>query len=262
MRRPRASRWRPVRRAVGTRLLAALSVTLLGTVGAAAVECRNVEYEGNRYTICEADPAAEEIRLFLYDKGGAPYGHFDAIDARLAGAGERLAFAMNAGMYHEDRAPVGHYVEDGRELMRVIPNAGPGNFGMVPNGIFCIGRGRAEVIETGAFLKRKPRCRFATQSGPMLVIDNRLHPRFLPDSTSRYVRNGVGTSAKGDRVVFAISSNAVTFHDFASFFRDYLKTPQALYFDGNVSRLHAPQLGRSDFGRAMGPVVGVVAPAQ
>ncbi len=94
----------------------------------------------------------------------------------------------------------------------------------------------------------------------MLVIDGALHPRFLPDSTSRYVRNGVGTSADGRRVVFAISNRAVTFHEFGRLFRDALKLPQALYFDGNVSRLYAPSLNRSDAGFQLGPIIGVVAP--
>ena len=116
------------------------------------------------------------------------------------------------------------------------------------------------MVETQAFLDAAPDCDFATQSGPMLVIDGELHPRFLPDSTSRYVRNGVGTSADGQRAVFVISRNAVTFHEFGSLFRDVLKMPNALYFDGNISRLYATDLGRSDAGFAMGPVVGVVAP--
>ncbi len=227
---------------------------------AEAVECRNETWEANRYSVCEVDAAQEDLRLFLYDPGGAPYGDFEALKARLAGQGKTLAFAMNAGMYHENRAPVGQYVEEGEELMHLVPNAGPGNFGLLPNGVLCIAGGRADVIETLRFEKSGQSCRFATQSGPMLVIDGKLHPRFLPDSTSRYVRNGVGTSADGSRVVFVISRNAVTFWEFASFFRDGLHLPQALYLDGNVSRLYAPELGRDDWGRQMGPIVAVVAP--
>ncbi|MEL0439012.1 phosphodiester glycosidase family protein [Phycobacter sp. K97] len=225
---------------------------------AAAVECRNDSYDGNRYTICEVDAGREELRLFLRNADGKPYGHFAPIEAALAQDGKSLAFATNAGMYHADRSPVGLYVEDGQQEMRLIPNAGPGNFGLLPNGVFCINDSRADVIETLTFRHRGKTCRDATQSGPMLVIDGALHPRFLPDSTSYYVRNGVGTSADGQRAVFVISRNAVTFHQFGSLFRDHLKLPNALYFDGNISRLHAPQLGRSDAGFAMGPVVGVV----
>lgn len=224
-----------------------------------AQACEDVTWEERSFTICEVT-AAEQVKLFLNDAEAELYGHFRAIDTDLREKGLRLGFAMNAGMYHSDRAPVGHFVEEGKEIMRVIPNAGPGNFGLLPNGVFCIHAQGLSVIETLRFLKETPDCQFATQSGPMLVIDGDLHPRFLEDGTSRYIRNGVGTSNDGSRAVFAISNQPVNFHTFGRFFRDYLKLPQALYFDGNVSRLHAPTLGRSDPGFALGPIVGTVVP--
>lgn len=239
-----------------------IGLAALAAAPAAALDCRDVSHADNRYSICEVDLTTDELRLFLRDDQGEVLGQFSAVDSELEGEGKQLAFAMNAGMYHSDRSPVGHYVEDGTEEMRVIPNAGPGNFGLLPNGVFCIEPGKARVFETLAFQAAKPNCRFATQSGPMLVIDGSLHPRFLPDSTSRYLRNGVGTSADGKRAVFAISKNAVTFHEFGSLFRDVLGTPNALYFDGNISRLYAPQLNRADAGFSMGPIVGVVAPRE
>ena len=94
----------------------------------------------------------------------------------------------------------------------------------------------------------------------MLVIDGALHPRFLPDSTSRHIRNGVGTTADGGHAVFAISDSAVTFHEFGRLFRDGLGLPNALYLDGSVSRLYAPSIGRADAGFALGPILGVVTP--
>jgi uncharacterized protein YigE (DUF2233 family) len=224
-----------------------------------AVECRDLSLDYNRFTICEVD-AAEDLRLFLNGDDGQPLGQFSAVQDSLP-AGQTLQFAMNAGMYHDDRSPVGLFIQDGQQEMRVVPNAGPGNFGLLPNGVFCIRDGRADVIETLRFIKENPTCRDATQSGPMLVIDGALHPRFLPDSTSRYVRNGVGTSADGARVVFAISRNPVTFHEFGTLFKDTLGLPNALYFDGKISRLFAPAHGRNDPGFRMGPIVGVIAPA-
>lgn len=226
-----------------------------------AVECRNLTEGNNRFTICEAS-ASEDIRLFLRDETGAILGGFGRIAQGLARQGLHLQMAMNAGMYHQDRAPVGLYIQDGAQDMRLIPNAGPGNFGLLPNGVFCLRKGRADVIETLAFQANPPACVHATQSGPMLVIDGKLHPRFLRDSTSRYVRNGVGTSADGRRVVFAISRNPVTFHEFGRLFRDTLNLPNALYFDGKVSRLYAPMIGRDDPGFPLGPIVGIVAPAK
>lgn len=243
--------------------LIALALFALKGAPAGAAECRNLTFEGKSYTVCEVDMARDDLRLFMNDESGAPYGFFGTLDEALKARGLRLGFAMNAGMYHEDRSPVGHYIEEGKEARGVISNAGPGNFGMLPNGVLCLRDGRADVIETKRYLKRKPNCRFATQSGPMLVIDGALHPRFLPDSTSRYIRNGVGTSADGQRAVFAISNDIVTFHEFARLYRDVLDLPNALYLDGNISRLRAPNLRRSGAGfTTLGPIIGVVTPAK
>ena len=139
---------------------------------------------------------------------------------------------------------------------------GPGNFGLLPNGVFCIREGAAQVIESRAYAANPPACRYATQSGPMLVIDGALHPRFLVDGTTRYIRNGVGVEADGVTVHFVISDDRVNFHQFGRVFRDLLKTPNALYFDGKISRLYAPSIGRSDFGLALGPIVGVATSLQ
>ncbi|MEP2640853.1 phosphodiester glycosidase family protein [Roseobacter sp.] len=228
---------------------------------AGAVECRTEVVRDTPYTICEVDAHDETLALFLYDDDGAPLGQFSSVNRALAPDNLHLRFAMNAGMYHSDRAPVGLYIQDGHEIMRVIEAPGPGNFGLLPNGVFCLRPGRADVFETARFVAASPACDNATQSGPMLVIDGALHPRFLEDGTSKYIRNGVGTSADGRRVVFVISDQPVNFYDFGLLFRDHLNLPNALYFDGKISRLYAPDLGRSDFGFSLGPIVGVVAPA-
>ncbi|MFK7838466.1 MAG: phosphodiester glycosidase family protein [Sulfitobacter sp.] len=242
---------------------AAALLVLLWVVPASATECRKENYAGNAYTICEVDLTRERLELFLADKDGKTFGHFGTLDSVLAADGHKLGFATNAGMYHDDRSPVGHYLENGVEVQRVIPNAGPGNFGLLPNGVLCLREGRADVFETLTYLDQAPACRSATQSGPMLVIDGALHPRFLVDSTSRYIRNGVGTSSNGTRAVFAISDTTVTFYEFGTLFRDHLGMQNALYFDGNISRLRAPDLGRSGTGfTSLGPIIGVVEDAE
>lgn len=237
-----------------------LAVALgLVLAGPASAECRDMAFEALSFSVCEVT-ADQDLRLFLDDAEGQRFGSFARIDAALNAEGAHLVFAMNAGMYHPDRAPVGLYVEEGERRASLVTREGPGNFGLLPNGVFCFGDGTLAVIESRRFAEEAPACRFATQSGPMLVIDGALHPRFLPDSDSLNLRNGVGVSADGQTAFFVISDQPVTFHRFARFFRDELGVPDALYFDGRISRLYAPELGRDDWGVPMGPVVGLVAP--
>ena len=233
----------------------AIWLGLLG--GHAEAACRDMTFEAASYTVCEVS-AQDDLRLFYAGPDGA-LGSFVAVDEALAAEGVRLDFAMNAGMFHHDLAPVGLYIEHGAQAAALVTQAGPGNFGLLPNGVFCIGEG-FRVIESLTYQAEAPVCRYATQSGPMLVIDGALHPKFLADSDSVYVRNGVGVSADGQRAVFAISNEAVNFHSFARLFRDGLGLPEALYLDGSISRLYAPELQRHDGGFPMGPIVGVVVP--
>ncbi len=241
--------------------LAAL-LTAIPVLATAEPDCRTVAYEDNSYTICTFRADRDDIRLWHSDGDGNLYGGFSAVDEALAAEGKHLVFAMNAGMYHEDRRPVGLYLENGKQGGPLVTREGPGNFGLLPNGVFCIREGAAQVIESRAYAANPPACRYATQSGPMLVIDGALHPRFLVDGTTRYIRNGVGVEADGVTVHFVISDDRVNFHQFGRVFRDLLKTPNALYFDGKISRLYAPSIGRSDFGLALGPIVGVATSLQ
>ena len=239
-----------------TRLLGFLGAVGLATpVGAT---CAPMDFDGTAFTICTFQVGQDDIRLFHSDLAGRPYRHFYNVARDLAESGERLAFAMNAGMYHSDLGPVGLFIEDGRTVTPLVTQEGPGNFGMIPNGVFCLGEDEAQVLETMRYVREYPDCTFATQSGPMLVIDGALHPRFIPGGTSIHIRNGVGVEADRKTVHFAISNVRVNFETFGRLFRDALGTPNALYFDGKVSRLLAPDLGRSDGGFAIGPMVGVV----
>ncbi|KIT15485.1 phosphodiester glycosidase family protein [Jannaschia aquimarina] len=219
----------------------------------AAEPCETAEHKGSTYVICTADLSRHRIDLHLTGPDGSPLYTFAAMEA----AGGAALFAMNAGMYHRDRAPVGLYIEDGHQSAPLVTRAGPGNFGMLPNGLLCIEGARARVIESRAYAADPPDCTHATQSGPMLVIDGDLHPRFIPDSPYTAVRNGVGATPDGERVHFVISEGPVPFHDLATLFRDRLGVRDALYLDGRVSKLHAPVMGRSDRGLPMGPIVAV-----
>lgn len=241
---------------------AALVVLLLAVSsgpGSAAPEpvCRPVTHEDARFVVCTADLRRQTLRLFWKAPDGAPYQSLSRL-VDSAPAGTILA-ATNAGMYDPDLSPVGLFVQDGKQVKAASTRDGEGNFNLKPNGVFYVARGRAGILETGAYLQRHPAAELATQSGPMLVIDGALHPQFSENGPSRKIRNGVGVRDP-HTVLFAISDEPVSFGTFARLFRDTLGCRNALFLDGSISSLYAPDIGRRDVApRPLGPLIAIVA---
>ena len=246
------------------KLFAAVLVLVAAPLSAHAKECRNATFEGASYVVCSFNPSTETLRTFWRDGAGKPYRTFEKLAANLEGKGKSLRFAMNGGMYRDDFQPVGLYIEDGRVLApantttlrrRPIPN-----FYKKPNGVFFVGKGKAGILETSRFLAKKPAARFATQSGPMLVIDGKIHPAFIANSKDQKPRNGVCVAGPTE-VHFAITRSWVNFYDFARFFRDGLKCDNALFLDGGTAPgLYAPRFGRNDMPGhgGYGPIIAVI----
>ncbi|MFN3889054.1 MAG: phosphodiester glycosidase family protein [Beijerinckiaceae bacterium] len=244
-------------RLIACQTVAAIAMAWACAPAFASAACATRTSEERGYLVCSY-PRGADIRTFFADPDGEPFGTFTSLSDALAARGERLVFAMNGGMYHPDYKPVGLYVEGGVQQKSVNQRAGAGNFGMKPNGVFYVLRnGEAGVMETSRFLSRRMNVAYATQSGPMLVIDGKLHPRIREDGTSRKIRNGVAVCGDG-QTRFAISNEPVTFFEFATLFSDTLNCNNALYLDGSISAVYAPAVGRHDRWRPMGPIVGVV----
>ena len=212
--------------------------------------CRVETVEDERYTICSFDPANHRFSVRLRGRNGQPFGKL----AAATDAYPQVVFAMNGGMYHDDLGPVGLYVEEGERSKALQTKKSWGNFGLLPNGVFWTKGGKAHVTETLAFDRLGAKPDFATQSGPMLVIDGKLHPRFLQKSDSLKIRNGVGVSQDG-RVHFALSHGAVNFWTFAKLFQRHLDAPNALFLDGTVSAIRAKGFSRGGFFVRLGPII-------
>jgi uncharacterized protein YigE (DUF2233 family) len=241
-------------------------LTLLGATGIVQAEpCRAESFSQASYVVCGFNPSKDNLRTFWRGTDGRPYRTFDALAADLKAQGKSLRFAMNGGMYRGDLSPVGLYIENGRIMVpanTVTLTGAPGqipNFYKKPNGVFFIGEGKAGLLETERFLAEKPKANFATQSGPMLLINRAIHPAFILNSTDRKPRDGVGLSSRNE-IFFVITKSWVSFYDFARFFRDSLGCSDALFLDGGEAPgLYAPELGRNDSPAhgGYGPIVGV-----
>ncbi|MHC5233770.1 phosphodiester glycosidase family protein [Brucella sp. LJL56] len=228
--------------------------------------CNRETIEGTDYIICDAKADGTGLHLFWKNGDDEPYRNFSKVADAAASRAKTLVFALNAGMYQPDFSPMGLYVEDGRELRpasKTKPARGTGpvpNFYKKPNGIFYLGEKGAGILPTDRFLKQKIKPRLATQSGPMLVIRDRINPIFIVASTDKTRRSGVGI-CDGGAIRFAVSEGAVNFHDFARLFRDHLKCPNALFLDGGGGAgIYVPALQRNDISwhGGYGPIFGLV----
>jgi len=228
-------------------LLSALACLSLSAAGTAAEK---------RFTVVRVDPGQQNLELFLNDDKGRPFKRFDRLAAWLKARDGKLAFAMNAGMYHRDYSSVGLLVIEGKEISPLNRDDGSGNFFLKPNGVFLVSPSGPKVVETSAYAAASKGVRIATQSGPMLVSDNAIHPAFDPKSSSRLIRNGVGVS--GNTIFFVISEKPVSFYEMAVFFRDELHCPNALYLDGVVSGIYSADARRNDRRAALGPILGIL----
>lgn len=211
--------------------------------------CQEQRFEGSGFIVCTPASAAK-LKLFAAGPKEAPKRAFRDLGLDEA----KVAFAMNAGMYDDAGRPIGLAIVEGRQVHKIALRPGGGNFGMKPNGVFLVRRdGRAEIVTSEKF-EPADDIRSATQSGPMLVIDGKLHPAFKPNGDSLYIRNGVGIGPTG-KPLFVISTDPVSFGRMARFFRDRLKTRNALFFDGSVSSLWDPANGRMDVVTELGPII-------
>ncbi len=227
-----------------------------------AVETKEHTFNGKRYLVSTVDLERESLQLFLGDGRGKYFNNFENVERWLVERKRRLAFAMNAGMFHPGFAPVGLFVDHGRTIGKLNLDEGAGNFFLKPNGVFLVTDEGATVIEASQFPvvangRGIENVKVGTQSGPLLVIDGKLHPAFRAESESRLIRNGVGVVSP-QRVVFAITSEPVNFHEFARLFRDSLGCANALFLDGDISSLYTENPKHRVIRFPLGPIIGIV----
>jgi uncharacterized protein YigE (DUF2233 family) len=210
-----------------------------------ASTCTNTDFEGSRFWVCRASGPVEV-------RGG--YRRFADLAQALGGRADDVAFAMNAGMFDDQGKAIGLLVEDGRELKAINRREGGGNFHLMPNGVFFIRRdGSSQIVTSDSYYGGKD-VAFASQSGPMLLIGGKMHPKLTVDGTSRHIRNAVGID-RGAQPIFVISRDPVSFGKLARLFRDRLDVRDALYLDGSVSSLWDPANDRLDAFTDLGPMV-------
>jgi len=176
-------------------------------------------------------------KLEFYNMANSkPILNFENLKKLLYSKNKKIQFACNGGMFLQDFSPQGLFVQDGKLIKKLnTKHSNYGNFYMQPNGVFYITKdGNGFVVKSKDF-KFNKNIKYATQSGPMLLVDGKINSKFNPSSKSLYVRNGVCVLDK--KALFAISKEPINFYNFANFFKK-MGCKDALYLDGYVSKFY------------------------
>lgn len=201
------------------------------------------------------DLNAQNLQLYWKDEQGETLNSIQNLKSFLARKNQTLIFAMNGGMYKQDYTPEGLFILNKETLSPLNTATGYGNFYLKPNGVFYITTDNIPVVCKTTDFKDNGEIKYATQSGPMLIIDGAIHSAFKEGSSNLNIRNGVGI-LPDNKVLFAMSKTEINFYDFARFFQKS-GCKHALYLDGFVSRMYLPEKNWIQTDGRFGVLIGV-----
>jgi len=226
---------------------------IIGVVGILSFSQKNIEETPDILSHI-IDLKKQSLKFYWKNDKDEIFGNFKNLKEWSKSNNETLIFAMNGGMYKKDQSPQGLYIENGIKLTDIDTlQSGYGNFYMQPNGIFYItNNNKAAVCKTTIFKNKD--IKYATQSGPLLVIDGKIHQKFRNGSKNLNIRNGVGI-LPNNQLVFAMSKNKINFYDFANYFKS-LGCKNALYLDGFVSKTYLPEKNWNSVDGNFGVIIG------
>ena len=181
------------------------------------------------------NPQQERIAMYWKNDAGSAWGSLRSLLADINRDG-RVRMAMNGGIYDKAYAPLGLYIEKGKQRVALNRASGGGNFFIRPGGVFFVKGQQAGIVSIDKY-RPSPAIDYAVQSGPMLIENGRINWRLKPSAGSRKLRNGVGLTRQG-QVIFMLSERETNFYDFACYAQSKLNVRQMLYLDGTISKMY------------------------
>ncbi len=227
-------------------------ILLSGGLIAFTFDLKPINDEILTYTV---DIKVRDLQLYWKNDSGEILKSIHNLKTYVESKNSILLFAMNGGMFKKDYSPQGLFIQRQKTISQLDTLNGYGNFYLKPNGVFYITADNLPVICKTTDFEDNGKIKYATQSGPMLVVDGQIHPSFKEGSTNLLIRNGVGI-LPDKKVIFAMSKKEINFYDFAKYFQGS-GCKNALYLDGFVSRTYLPEKEWIQLDGNFGVMIGV-----
>ncbi len=144
-----------------------------------------------RFVSYIVDTKTQDISFYWKNEKNEIFKSIENLKNWLDTKNKKLTFAMNGGMFKEDNSPQGLFIENGKQIIPLDTAKGNGNFYLMPNGVFYITADNLPKICKTSEYKETEQIKYATQSGPMVVIDGQIHSVFKEGSNNLNIRNGV-----------------------------------------------------------------------
>ncbi len=221
-----------------------------------------LNFKGVKYQIFIPNNKNLEVAFHHKDKKGKKYNSIKRLKDDLQSQSKEVLFITNGGMYTPESDPEGLFVENYKTLFSLDTGSSEIflNFYLHPNGVYYIDKfGKPQICATKKYVEMMKdtlfQPKFATQSGPMLRIDSKMHPKFNETSVSKKLRSGIGVYE--GLSVFAITRGVSNFYDFSSFYDIVFSCENALFLDGVISQAYDPKLSPNDLGGNFGPLISI-----
>ena len=216
---------------------------------------KNDLIENEKFVSYIVNPKKQNLEFFWKNENGENYKNAENLILGLKTKNKKLVFSTNGGMYKKDNSPQGLYIENGIKKVEIDTTNGIGNFFLKPKGFFYITTDKTPTIcETTKYIDNR-KVKFATQSGPMLLINGKINFAFNKKSVNINIRNGVGI-LPNNHLLFAMSKKEINFYEFAEYFQK-VGCKNALYLDGFVSRTYLPEKKWIQLDGNFGVIIGV-----
>ena len=214
-----------------------------------------INYQNKSYSVFVSSDF-NKVKMGLKNKDGESYRSIGNLLSEKKS--DNVLYVSNGGMYLKDNNPQGLYIQDGKLITEMDEKQeGYGNFYMQPNGVFVLTKDSAEIVKSTDLKNRGYKdVIFATQSGPMLIIDGNINSKFSKNSKHLNIRNGVGVNDKNE-VILVKSETPVSFYEMARLFKEKYNCKNALYLDGVISRAYLPEIDKQDLGGNFGVMIYV-----